>query len=64
MKNESNTPEDYHQNGNTKPGNGMKSEALKEADCQRKNQRPREGKRKGTVIDLLLAFVIRAEKTD
>jgi len=42
----------------------MKSEALKEADCQRKNQRPREGKRKGTVIDLLLAFVIRAEKTD
>ena len=63
MKNESNALQDDHQSGNTKPGNGMESEALQEADCQREDQYPRKRKRKGLIVDLPFAFVIRAEET-
>ena len=39
----------------------METEALQEADSQRKNQRPGKGKRQCTVVDLLFAFIIRPE---
>jgi hypothetical protein len=40
----------------------METEALKEADSRRKNQRSRKAKRESTVVDLPFVLIIRTKK--
>ena len=40
----------------------MEADSLRIADSERKNERAREGKRQGAVVDLLLALIVGAEE--